>query len=165
VLEVSDGGPFDRFALRGAAPFPVAVPDRPLRSVPIDGGAALWLGPDEYLLLLGHGRGAAVPGAFAGHAGPFSLVDVSHRQIALSVSGTDAAAVLAGGVPLDLAADAFPVGTVARTIFEKAEIVLWRRGEDRWHLEVARSFAPYVRDLLTVIASANGIGLGDSGNA
>jgi sarcosine oxidase subunit gamma len=51
--------------------------------------------------------------------------------------------VLTSGCPLDLSAQAFPVGMVARTLFHKAEIVLWRR-EEGFHLEVWRSFAPYV---------------------
>jgi sarcosine oxidase, subunit gamma len=33
---------------------------------------------------------------------------------------------------------------VVRTIFEKAEIILWRTGEQSFHIEVWRSFAPYV---------------------
>ena len=39
-----------------------------------------------------------------------------------------------------------------RTVFAKAEIVLWRRAEQRFHLEVARSFAAYVHELLGEIA-------------
>jgi hypothetical protein len=40
------------------------------------------------------------------------------------------------------------VGMVARTIFEKAEIVLFRSGEQAFRVEVWRSFAPYVLGLL-----------------
>jgi sarcosine oxidase, subunit gamma len=35
-----------------------------------------------------------------------------------------------------------------RTIFAKAEIVLWRRAKDSFRVEVWRSFAPYVSDFL-----------------
>ncbi len=31
-----------------------------------------------------------------------------------------------------------------RTIFDKAEIVLWRRAATTFHVEVWRSFAPYL---------------------
>ena len=31
-----------------------------------------------------------------------------------------------------------------RTLYDKAEIVLWRRAETRFHIEVWRSFAPHV---------------------
>jgi sarcosine oxidase subunit gamma len=35
-----------------------------------------------------------------------------------------------------------------RTVFAKAEVVLWRTGADAFHVEVWRSFAPYVLGLL-----------------
>ncbi len=60
---------------------------------------------------------------------PHSLVEVSHRQIALEVSGPHAAAVLNAGCPLNLDLSAFPVGMCTRTVFAKAEIVLWRTDE------------------------------------
>ena len=72
-----------------------------------------------------------------------SLVDVSHRQIGLIASGPAAARVLNAGCPLDLDPRAFPVGMATRTLYDKAEIVLWRRGESAFHVEVWRSFAPY----------------------
>jgi sarcosine oxidase subunit gamma len=39
---------------------------------------------------------------------------------------------------------AFPIGMCTRTLFGKAEIVLWRTGEAQFHIEVWRSFAGYV---------------------
>ena len=39
-----------------------------------------------------------------------------------------------------------------RTIFDKAEIVLWRRGEFAFHVEVWRSFAAYLVAALTEAA-------------
>ena len=59
-----------------------------------------------------------------------SLVDVSHRQIGLVVSGPAAARALNAGCPLDLGLKAFPVGFATRTLFDKAEIVLWRRAQE-----------------------------------
>ena len=73
-----------------------------------------------------------------------SLVDVSHRQIGLIASGPAAARVLNAGCPLDLGLKAFPVGMATRTLFDKAEIVLWRRAAATFHLEVWRSFAPWL---------------------
>lgn len=73
-----------------------------------------------------------------------SLVDVSHRQIALIASGPAAARVLNAGCPLDLSVKAFPVGTATRTVFDKVEVVLWRRAEAMFHVEVWRSFAPFL---------------------
>jgi sarcosine oxidase subunit gamma len=116
--------------------------------------AALWLGPDEWLVIA-DGADAASLGAELERAlesTAHSLVDVSHRQIGLLVSGAVAARALSAGCPLDLHLSAFPVGMTTRTIFDKAEIVLWRRGADAFHVEVWRSFAPYLVAALTEAA-------------
>jgi sarcosine oxidase subunit gamma len=65
------------------------------------------------------------------------------------VKDRDVEAWLASGCPLDLTMRAFPVGACARTLYHKAEIVLWRTEGDAFQLEVWRSFAPYVEALLT----------------
>jgi sarcosine oxidase, subunit gamma len=39
-----------------------------------------------------------------------------------------------------------------RTVFGKAEIVLWRPAEQSFRLEVWRSFSPYVAHLLHEVA-------------
>jgi sarcosine oxidase subunit gamma len=125
--------------------------------------AALWLGPDERLLL-GADESAAdtnarLARALAGQ--PYSLVDISHRQLGLELNGPHAAVVLATGCPLDLDPQAFPVGMCTRTVLAKAEIVLWRVTGDSFHLEVWRSFAAYVS---AVIAEATReLALDDSG--
>ena len=123
--------------------------------------ATLWLGPDEYLLLdVGPSDGAS----FESHAAvvqnleraligtPHALVDVSHRQFALELSGPHAATMLSGACPLDLDVRAFPVGMCTRTVLAKADIVLWRTGPTTFHLEAWRSFAAYVSGLLGEIA-------------
>ena len=35
-----------------------------------------------------------------------------------------------------------------RTLFEKAEIILWRVDKHTYHVEIERSFAPYVWNML-----------------
>ena len=60
--------------------------------------------------------------------------------------------MLSGACPLDLDLRAFPVGMCTRTVLAKADIVLWRTGQDTFHLEVWRSFAAYVSGLLGEIA-------------
>ena len=112
--------------------------------------AALWLGPDERLLL---GEEASAGDTASRlqqvlQQQPHSLVDVGHRQVALAITGRDAATVLAAGCPLDLDPDAFPAGMCTRTVLAKAEIVLWRRADDSFHLEVWRSFAAYVSGVI-----------------
>jgi sarcosine oxidase subunit gamma len=120
---------------------------------------AIWLGPDEWLLLAP--PNAALPSALDATLAtvPHSLVDVSHRQVALTVEGQLVARVLSAGCPLDLRLPAFPVGMATRTIFAKTEIVLWRQAEAHFHVEVWRSFAPYlVGHLREALVGAHGLG-------
>ena len=60
--------------------------------------------------------------------------------------------LLNAGCPLDLDSTAFPIGMCTRTVLAKAEIVLWRTGQDVFHVEVWRSFADYVSSFLAEVA-------------
>ena len=108
-----------------------------LRAVTRDGRSVLWLGPDEY-----HVIGNALPSISAAN----SIVDVSHRTVAFRVSGRRAACCLNAFCGLDL--DAVPAQFCSRTLFGKAEIILWYRGDAEFHIETARSYAAYVWALL-----------------
>ena len=164
-LAIAAAEPFARFVLRAdeaarravAAAFKVDLPEKINSAAAQAGRAALKLGPDEWLLLAPQADGPIVAGSLAGALaqGAASLVDVSHRQIGLVVSGQRATSLLNGAMPLDLDETAFPVGMATRTVLDKAEIVLWRVGARRFHLEVGRSFAPYVTALLDEIRAEN----------
>ena len=151
-----------RFILRAAptdaqnvaAAFGAGPSPEQMRAVEGGARAALWLGPDEWLLLApGEEADALASLLEANLAGvAHSLVDVTHREIALEIEGARAARGLNAGCPLDLAERAFPVGMVTRTLLGKCEIVLWRRGPQRFHVEVWRSFADYAWDFLVEAA-------------
>ena len=145
------GGPEVSLTVGGV--FGAPPPLEPLRAAVEGARAALWLGPDEWLLIAedaGPELSGALEAALAGF--PHSLVDVSHRQCAIELAGPGAARLLNAGVPLDLDLEAFPVGMAARTVLLKAEATLWRREAERFRLEIARSFAPYVAAILTASA-------------
>jgi len=154
--------PASRFTLRGRAPVMAAagialgltLSEVACRSTTNSRCAALWLGPDEQLLLAAVGDGAAIGAqlrdALSGL--PHSVVDMSHRQLALEVSGATAQTLMNVGCPLDLHLSAFPVGMCTRTVLGKADIVLWRTGPDSFHVEVWRSFADYVARFLAEAA-------------
>ena len=147
-----------RFIFRGRGPdvaaagvaFGIELPLQPCRAAEAGPHAALWLGPDEWLLIAPPDAGDAVSRAMADRLGsvPHALVEVSDRQVAVSVSGADAELVLSAGCPLDLDITAFPVAACTRTVLGKTEIVLWRRTQDSFHLEVGRSFAAYLAAFL-----------------
>ncbi len=150
--------PFARFIFRGpegavqamSEAFGISLPREACRASVAADRAALWLGPDEWLLLAPSAGLEAIAAEAAERIAqlPYSLVDVSDRQVGLRLSGQRAVTVLAGGVALDLDLAAFPVGMCTRTVLAKAEIVLWRIADDCFHIEVWRSFAPYVRGFL-----------------
>jgi sarcosine oxidase subunit gamma len=137
--------------------FGVALPREACRAASDGVRSALWLGPDEWLLLAPEGEAAEIGAALLAIA-PASVVDISHRQVGIAVSGARAAEVLNAGNPLDLHATAFPVGMCTRTLFAKAEIVLWRTGPEAFHVEAWRSFAPYVLGLIEEAAREFGEG-------
>ncbi len=150
--------PAERFVFRGgeaaraacSAAFGVDLPTRLGAVGRREERAALWLGPDEWLLIAegesAPALGQAIESALAGI--PHSLVDVSFRQVGLTLSGDGAARALSAGCPLDLRLKSFPVGMATRTLFDKAEIVLWRREKTEFRVEVWRSFSPWLAEAL-----------------
>lgn len=155
--------PATRFAFYGSAEaralaagvWGAGFSDEPLRAVHAGARASLWLGPDEYLLLApAEGDPAELARRLDAAIGivPHALVDISHRQTAFEIYGPAAEIILAGACPLDLDPAEFPLDMCTRTVFAKADIVLWRRGAQTFHVEVWRSFSDYVTGLLAVIA-------------
>ncbi len=145
---ILQGGPEAR-RLAGDA-LGVSLPEAPCHANAVANRAALWLGPDEYLLLGPEADArmlfADLEAALLGIA--HSLVEVSQRQVAVQLKGPDASTLLNSGCPLDLDPAEFPVGMCTRTLLGKAEIVLWRRSAEEYHLEISRSFSDYVRGWL-----------------
>ncbi len=109
---------------------------------------ALCLGPDEWLLLAPQKASEEIVARFAKLAknNSHSLVDVSHRTVGIEISGQLAQLTLSAGCPLDL--ENMKVGRCTRTLMDKAEIVLMKLGEQKYRLEIIRSFAPYVWSFL-----------------
>jgi sarcosine oxidase subunit gamma len=122
---------------------------KPKTSASSGGRTALWLGPDEWLVIDQTGDPLA---DCAKVKALHSAVGISHRNVAISVSGPGAEATLAAGCPQDLSLQTFPVGACSRTILGKVEIVLLRTAEDAFRVECWRSFSDYVLDFLTEAA-------------
>jgi sarcosine oxidase subunit gamma len=113
------------------------------------------LGPNEWLIGGPETDGGAIEteleAAFAGQV--HALTDVSHRNVAIEISGPEAAVILNAGCPLDLSDEAFPAGSATRTLLGKAEIVLMRPGEaPAFRVECWRSFAVYAHGFLAEAA-------------
>jgi len=147
-----------RFILRGdaeaariaGAAFELDVPGAALVASWHGARAALWLGPDEWLLLAPASEEEFLAQSLeSGLAAlPHALVNVGHREVVAEISGPRVTDVLNAGCPLDLDISAFPVGMCTRSVLAKAQIVLWRTGIDVFQLHVWRSFYPYVEEFL-----------------
>ena len=113
------------------------------------GRAALWLRPGEWLLRCAEGgeSGRALSEVMESRARrepPTASWMSRIARSALSRPRPAAGRTLNAGCPLDLHVKAFQVGMATRTLFDKAEIVLWRRAATMFQVEVWRSFAPYL---------------------
>lgn len=120
----------------------VTLPQKPKTSATKGDRTALWLGPDEWLVI--DAEGSDILGDCAKAKGLHSAVGVSHRNIAISVTGAKAAATINSGCPQDLSLEIFPVGACSRTVFGKSEILLYRMAADAFRVECWRSFSDYV---------------------
>jgi sarcosine oxidase subunit gamma len=115
------------------------------------GLAALWLGPDAWLLTCPPDQTIQLAGrlrtALADvHA---AVTDVSDGRVALRVAGPSARDVLAKGCPLDLHLRAFATGACAQSLLAKASVLIHLLGDDArrgptFDLYVGRSFAHYI---------------------
>ena len=120
------------------------------------GGSALWMSPDELLLITDHARAgalvAALESALAG--GFFTLADVSDARAVFTLEGAQARDVLAKICPVDFSD--FEPGEVRRTRAAQVAAALWRASEDEFTLVCFRSVAQYMWDLLETVSRPGG---------
>lgn len=122
---------------------------------------AVWLGPDEWLLLAERGESGPLveelKAALAGRVA--SVVDLSAGQTVVRLSGPSTRAVLARGCALDLDPAVFPTGACAQTLLARAQVVLIAVDEaPTVDIIVRRSFVPYVAAWLEDSGAEFGLG-------
>lgn len=130
--------------------FGIELPQEACRFASSGARSAVWLGPDEWLLQavgeMPEELLILLQDSLSEHS--HALVDVSHRSLAFSVSGLKSEYILNHGCPLDLSREQFPVGMCTRTVVGKVPVMLLRPETATFHVDVWRSFAPYVWQLL-----------------
>ncbi len=151
AISIEQALPASRVSLRAGSnelaeltkPLGFKLPTRPGTSKIKSSLSALWLGPDEWLLINSNPKTVS---ALMEKLDTIkcSNVDISHRNTAIIISGKAVEDVLNAGCPRDLSLDAFPPGSCSRTLFGKIEIILWRLTDDRFHIEVWRSYSEYL---------------------
>ena len=131
----------------------VTLPKKPNTSATSGEIAALWIGPDEWFVTAPQGTGLEAKANKA--KGLYSIVSVDHRNTGMTVAGPKAVLAINSGCPRDMSLAAFPVDACARTMIGKAEVLLWRTGEDTFRIECWRSFSDYVwKYMVSAIRSA-----------
>ncbi len=134
----------------GLAPYP--LPLEPNTAFDDGRRAALWLGPDEWLILGPPGAAeeivAELEAAFADlHR---SVIDVSASRVAIELPAPGRFDLLAHVCPLDLDPRIWVAGMCAQTLLGRAQVILQER-TDTTGILVRPSFADYVVDLLLAV--------------
>lgn len=108
-----------------------------------DGTAALWLGPDEFLVVAPEGSALLGPLVDALGDEPGQVVDLSANRTVIELSGPSARAVLEKGCPADLHPRAFTAGTAITTVLGPVPVLLWKTGDQTFRVLPRASFADY----------------------
>ncbi len=110
---------------------------------------ALWLGPNEWLIVGPDQDGAggehlAVQFRRALQGQHAAVTDVTESYTVIGVEGARAREVLQKGTGLDLHPRSFRPGHVAQTLLARADVIIHRIGPRAYDLYVRRSFAEYL---------------------
>jgi len=131
--------------------FDLLLPGEPCTSAAREQIAALWLGPDQWLVTCPGSDVARLMGALREALADVhvAITDVTDGRVAFRLAGPSARDVLAKGCPLDLHPRAFPVGGCAQSLLAKASVLIHLVDDDPrsgagFDPHVARSFAHYL---------------------
>ena len=121
------------------------------------GNGALWMSPDELMILCAHDEAEATVATLTEALGGLHalVASVSDARAVFRLSGEGSAVreVLAKLSPADLRQDSLPPGRVRRTRLAQVPAAFWFVGDDEAVLICFRSVAGYVHDLLSKAAT------------
>lgn len=115
-----------------------------------DGKGAVWMAPDELLILTDDGAaGETATRLSAALSGVHHMaLDVSDARAVLRLEGAKVAEVLMKGMPVDLRDAAFPPGSSRRSHLGGLAVGLWRIAPEIWEIVCFRSYAHHLFDWL-----------------
>lgn len=135
--------------LRAALGFP--LPLEPNASSSSGDRTALWLGPDEWLVVGPEDQWELLDGLIRSALGdgPGAVTDVSANRTVIELRGRQARDILAHGCPIDLHPRHFGPGRCAQTLLAKAQVIVHLVDDTpAFHVYVRSSFAGYAADWL-----------------
>lgn len=114
-------------------------------------GSALWMSPDELLLIVDYASVDDTVAKLSKSIGKTHhlAVNVSDARAVFDLSGKGLRDVLAKGAPADVSADALPVGEIRRTRIGQLPVAFWFSTDTTAHLICFRSVGAHVFDWLT----------------
>lgn len=139
----------------------VAPPAAPTTVASAAGAAILWLGPDEWLVVVDDDSAAGtLTGLARCLAGvDHAVVDVSHSRGVITVSGARARDVLAKGSAIDLHPREFGVGRCVQSRLARCHMLLHQVSDaPAYDLYVQRSFMAYAFAFLEDAGREYGLG-------
>ncbi len=145
------GKPLKKLLDAARKPLGLTLPKRPNQTAAGAGKGkgltALWLGPDEWLLVGPPGsEGGIVAGLREALKGQHAAItDVTEGRTVIGLSGRNARDLLMKGCPLDLHGRQFKPGDCAQSALAKATIILHQISDaPAYDIYVERSFADYL---------------------
>ena len=128
---------------------PIPLPLEPNTAWEDGTRSALWLGPDEWLVVGAPGEAWAIVDELERPLDGLhrSVVDLSANRVALELGGSERFDLLSTGCALDLHPRSWRAGRCAQTLFARAQVLLHERAKTTRVL-VRPSFAGYVVDRL-----------------
>ena len=125
------------------------LPDKANTVNESDSLKALWMSPDQWLIL---GEADALQTRIAMFEGALESIhglisDVSSAQTVIHISGEKAHDLLCKGAPLDVHPGVFAHGQCAQTVFAKMNVLIYPEQQHSrlcYHLIVRRSFADFL---------------------
>ena len=156
------GEPTKKFRDAVAGVLGVAPPTTPNTAAGNDALRALWLGPDEWLIVTPPGAedetADALRAALAGHH--VAVTDVGEGRTVIALAGRHARDVLAKGCPIDVHPRVFGPGHCAQSMYGKANVVVHQTSAaPAFDIYVERSFADYLWACLEDAAEEYGLAI------
>ena len=120
---------------------------------------AVWLGPDEFLVICEAGKDEDLTRAIQTAIGSrhSAVTNISDALAAFHLKGAAVRQVLAKGCSLDLHPDSFLSGDAAQTLLSHAAVTIMALAEDEFIVICRTSFASYLHDWLCDAALEYGV--------